>query len=263
MEAAASFSGNEFLQGEMLRRLTIGTEGDLSLVWAPFEHICKTARVAVVGICPGRTQAENALRAFRSAMQRGLGTREALRQAKLTGSFSGPMRANFVDMLDHIGLNEALRVQSCWRLFEPESEFAHFTSAVRYPAFIGDANYAGKPEMLRTSLLRGVIDTALVEEATRLPHALWVPLGPVPAAALKHLASEGWLRNDQILEGLPHPSGANAERISYFLGRKRREALSPKTNALALDLARESLMRAVERWCRQEKAVRETTQARQ
>lgn len=146
MEAAASFSGNEFLQGEMLRRLTIGTEGNLSLVWAPFEHICETARVAVVGICPGRTQAENALWAFRSAMQRGFGTRAALRQAKLTGSFSGPMRANFVDMPDHIGLNTALQVESCRALFHTENEFAHFTSAVRYPAFIENANYAGKPE---------------------------------------------------------------------------------------------------------------------
>jgi hypothetical protein len=56
------------------------------------------------------------------------------------------MRANFVDMLDHIGLNTALQVESCRVLFQTENEFAHFTSAVRYPAFIENANYAGKPE---------------------------------------------------------------------------------------------------------------------
>jgi hypothetical protein len=29
-----------------------------------------------------------------------------------------------------------------------------------------------------------------------------------------------------VLVGLPHPSGANAERIAFFLGRKAQHALS-------------------------------------
>ena len=37
---------------------------------------------------------------------------------------------------------------------------------------------------------------------------------------------------------MPHPSGANAERISYFLGRKPRERLSAKTDPHKLDGAR-------------------------
>ena len=41
---------------------------------------------------------------------------------------------------------------------------------------------------------------------------------------------------------MTHPSGANAERIAYFLGKKSRSALSVKTNADKLDQAREAMI---------------------
>ena len=45
---------------------------------------------------------------------------------------------------------------------------------------------------------------------------------------------------------MPHPSGANAERIAYFLGRKSRDQLSVKTNADRIDDAREHMRLQVE-----------------
>jgi len=225
----------------MLARLTIAVESDLSLVWAPFEHICESARVVIVGICPGRTQAENGLQEFRTAKREGTPVEVALRRAKLTGSFSGAMRTNFIDMLDHIGLNQALRLKSCSQLFRAESEYAHFTSALRYPVFINGDNYRGNPDMLQSPMLRQLIDSALVEEGRTLPHAVWISMGPKPVGALNHLVVSGILRRDQILTGISHPSGANAERIAYFLGRKKREDLSKQTNPIAIDEAREAL----------------------
>jgi len=47
------------------------------------------------------------------------------------------------------------------------------------------------------------------------------------------------------LHGLPHPSGANAERIAYFLGRKDRSALSAKTDAARLDAINRDLKKRV------------------
>jgi hypothetical protein len=41
---------------------------------------------------------------------------------------------------------------------------------------------------------------------------------------------------------LPHPSGANAERIAYFLGNKARESLSIKTNPDLLDQAKVKIL---------------------
>ena len=74
---------------------------------------------------------------------------------------------------------------------------------------------------------------------------MWVPLGQHAEAALLHLASSGGLPRGNILVGLPHPSGANAERIAYFLGRKDRASLSVKTNAARLDEAKRQLLEQV------------------
>jgi hypothetical protein len=86
-----------------------------------------------------------------------------------------------------------------------------------------------------------MIETLLAKEARFLPNALWLPLGPKPLAALHHLVTLGILGREQILPAIPHPSGANAERIAYFLGRKARQALSIKTRPDPIDETREHL----------------------
>lgn len=151
------------------------------------------------------------------------------------------MRGNLVAILDRVGAQRALGVRTCAELFDPRQELAHLTSALRYPVFVGGANYNGAPDMLRTPVLRRIVETHLAEEARALPRVLWLPLGPKPAAALRHLAGTGIIDRDRILEGLPHPSGANGERVAYFLGRKARTALSDKTRPALIDVARERL----------------------
>jgi hypothetical protein len=47
---------------------------------------------------------------------------------------------------------------------------------------------------------------------------------------------------------MAHPSGANAERIAYFLGRKARDALSGKTQPDVVDEGRSLAIRSLERW---------------
>lgn len=47
---------------------------------------------------------------------------------------------------------------------------------------------------------------------------------------------------EQVLSGLPHPSGANAERIAFFLGRKARGDLSVKVAPDRLIAARNALV---------------------
>ena len=144
-------------------------------------------------------------------------------------------------MLDHIGLASSLGVTTCATLFDPTSERVHFTSALRYPVFVGGENFNGAPDMLKTSLLKSMIDTCLADEAQKLSNAIWLPLGPQPARALDYLCARGLLKREQILVGLPHPSGANAERIAYFTGRKAKESLSPKTNPHSIDAALKKL----------------------
>jgi hypothetical protein len=83
------------------------------------------------------------------------------------------------------------------------------------------------------------------ELVKRLPKAVFIPLGDKPTGALRFLATKGIIDPQRILEGLPHPSGANAERSTYFLGKKDKKALSKKTDPSKLDQARAKLVSSV------------------
>jgi hypothetical protein len=215
--------------------LMLDASGPISVRYAPFDHIETRARLVVVGITPGLTQATNALQAALEAGRSGLPLEECLAAAKRTASFSGgSIRSNLVAMLDAIGVAQYFGVQSTNVLFLPGSTAVHFTSALRYPVFVNGQNYNGTPDMLKTPILRKQIDEHLSEEARVLGKAIWLPLGPKSEAATAYLVEKGLLERHRVLSGLPHPSGANAERVAVFLGRKRPEDASQKTNPAPL-----------------------------
>lgn len=219
----------------------------LETVYAPFDHINSRARIVIVGITPGHQQMANALRECWRQLQVGASYAQALEAAKVHASFSGAMRTNLVAMLDDIGVARLFGLNSTAALWGDKSDLVHFTSALRYPVFLDGRNYSGTPAMLRVHFLRKQLETWLGEEMRRLPHALYVPLGPKVGEALAELAPNVGIRDEQILTGLPHPSGASAERIAYFLGRKPRELLSEKTNAARIDAGRSNLISKLER----------------
>jgi hypothetical protein len=214
--------------------LRISQSGTMQIVYAPFDYVETQARLVVVGITPGMTQAINAMAAAQKSLRNGAALETALAEAKLTGSFSGALRSNLVSMLDAIGVARLLGQDSVASLFEAGSTKIHFTSALRYPVFVNSKNYNGTPDMLLTPLLRQIVETHLSEEARLLPNALWLPLGAKADAAVRHLANRGEIDNKRILSGMPHPSGANAERIAVFLGRKSAALASTKTSPAKL-----------------------------
>jgi hypothetical protein len=229
------------LTDELIEAFTVERAGVIRVVWAPFGYMRDGARVVLVGITPGRYQAERALSVFRDAFAEGVGLQDAVNRVKATASFGGPLRTNLVAMLDYIGLQKPLGLSTCADLFGSSAELMHFTSALHYPVFVNGANYSGAPDLLRTKTLRDWIERTLGGDAGRLPDALWIPLGPKPAKALRYLADRGLIDPIKILDGLPHPSGANAERIAYFLDRKPRVALSRMTSPNAIEVARQRL----------------------
>lgn len=229
------------LTNELVEALTIQEAGTIRVVWAPFGYIQEGARVVLVGITPGRYQAEQALSLFAYALAERQDLDHAVRLVKTMASFSGPIRANLIAMLDYIGLQELLKLNTCANLFLPSGELVHFTSDLHYPVFVNGANYSGTPDILRTKILRDLVDTILAEEARRLPNALWIPLGPKPSKALRYLAGQGLIDPMKILDCLPHPSGANAERIAFFLDQKARSELSRNTSPEAIEVARDKL----------------------
>jgi hypothetical protein len=219
----------------------------IDIAYAPFDHINLEARVVIVGITPGRHQMTNALVECRRLLRSGATPLQALAAAKVHASFSGPMRTNLVAMLDDIGVARLLGLSSTASLWDGKSSLAHFTSALRYPVFVDGENYSGSPSMVRVPLLGDHLEKWLGDEMRLLPNALFVPLGPKVGEALAYLAPRIGIAQKQVLTGLPHPSGASAERIAYFLRRKPRELLSAKTDANRLDAARSELVAKIEK----------------
>lgn len=237
--SVAELSGDVSIDGKFV----FAQDGKLDVCYAPFEYINPQARVVIVGITPGRTQMLNAIREARRQLDLGADSAAALVAAKQTGAFSGSMRPNLVNLLDHVGVNRLLSIGTCDELFGNAAHLVQTTSVLRNPVFVGGKNYNGTPNMTRNPLLRELLAAHFGEDAKALPNAVFVPLGDKVAEALHFLADRGVLGRDRILDGLPHPSGANAERIAYFLGRKPRNALSVKTDPHKIDQARDRLLR--------------------
>ncbi|MGH8501632.1 MAG: hypothetical protein ACREVE_04015 [Gammaproteobacteria bacterium] len=225
--------------------LRIEAEDPLEVYYAPFDYIHRDARLVIVGITPGRTQAVDAILTARRALLEGLSSEEAARQAKRSASFCGPMRANLVEMIDFIGLTKWLGLSAARELFELDSTLLHTTSAFRNPVFYRGVNYNCQVKLRRSSMLQRTAREILGSELAALPKAAIVPLGPAAEEAVLYAMRERHLDTSRVLAGMPHPSGANAERVAYLVGRKCREGLSSKTNAEKLDRAREFLCSAV------------------
>jgi hypothetical protein len=217
----------------------------LRLVYAPFEHVNVRARIAIVGLTPGARQASDALLALRAALLAGAGRERALAMAKSHASFSGPMRSNLVRMLDAVGVAAWLGVGSTAELWGDSNHLVQFTSTIPYPLAIDGANWSGQPDVLGNGAIRGWFKRYGTTQFAQLRDAIIVPLGPAVTRAMLHLASAGVVDPARVLVGLPHPSGANAERIACFLGTKPAELASARTDAAALLRARESLARQV------------------
>lgn len=227
-------------------KLTIAESDNLQVCYAPFEFINSKARVVIVGITPGHTQMLNAIKEARRQLDMGAGDLQVLMAAKSVGAFSGEMRTHLVNLLDHIGINRWLGIGSSSDLFGRSASLVQTTSALRNAVFVNGKDYNGTPSMTSNAFLREQLVMQFAQDVRAVPNAVFVPLGGKPADALYYLAKLGLLEEHRILSGLPHPSGANIERIRYFLGQKPKAALSVKTNGDAIDAIRAQLVSQVQ-----------------
>lgn len=226
--------------------LILKSEGSLVSSYSPFEHINRSARIVILGITPGRRQASDALIASRRALIAGKTSQQASEIAKGVGSFAGRMRTNISQMMDHVGLHERLALKSTMELFGARSDLVHYTSCLRNPVFKDGVDYDGSsPSMVRSRFLSSIWRSTLAEEVAQLPGALWVPLGGKVEAVVDQMVEEGLMPASNVLRGLQHASGANAERIAYFLGNKPKELLSSRTNPDKIDAGKVLAFEAV------------------
>ena len=223
--------------------LLLKTLGPVQSFYAPFEAINHDAKVVIVGICPGQQQWRNALIAAKDGLEQQLSEENILKLAKNSGAFSGPIRKNLTQLLDHIGLHNQLGIQTTAELFSNHQDMVQMCSVLQQCILVNGKNYAGStPAMLKNELLKQHIDDYFIPMVQQLPNAIYIPLGKGVDEVLNYVSSLGYLNDQQILAGLPHPSGANAERIKYFLGEKPRDQLSQQTNPEQIDSAKSQIL---------------------
>lgn len=234
-------------QKSLPNELLIEEDGDLAIYYAPFDYVNRTAKVIICGITPGFQQSILALREARIHLRKGSSISKILSAAKNTASFSGPMRTNLVKMLNFIGLPEKIGISTSSELFGNRTDLVHYTSALRYPVFRAMKNYNGTPSMISNDMLRRQLEINLYSELSLFDkRVLCIPLGPKVAEALIFAAKEGIIDQSQVLDGLPHPSGANSERIAYFLNKKDSKSLSKRTNAKKINESRQKILNQLE-----------------
>ena len=200
-------------------------DGSLEIVFAPCEWTNEDARVALVGITPGRHQAWVASMEASAALRAGASDDEALRRANRVAGFSGGMRRNLVAMLDQIGVADQLGIGSCDALFGEAQDLALLLSALAFPVFVGGRNYTGAGITARPALV-SIIREVLAGQLIQAEDALVVPLGNAASDAVNLLVTDGVLDAERCLLGFPHPSGANGHRKTQFEG--AREVLTKR-----------------------------------
>ncbi len=203
----------------------MAVDGNLSVIYAPFDYVNTRARVILVGVTPGWTRLHTAFVEARSGIAQGLDDGAILRTVKRVAAFSGSLRTNLVSMLDGIGLGAALDIPTSADPFTKRNEsLLHSTSAVRYPVFKAGSNYTGSAPSIPDSPLLIPYLHILATEMLAVPAAIIVPLGRAVEHALHYLIRKGEIEVDRCLFGFPHPSGANAHREKQY--RNRRGELS-------------------------------------
>ncbi|MEI8060457.1 MAG: hypothetical protein WCG67_09885, partial [Ferruginibacter sp.] len=176
----------------------------------------KEAKVILVGITPGWTQMQIAYETIVRQLKHNQNWMSALSEVKKRAAFAGVMRSNLVNMLDEIGLNSKLGIESCHELFETKNHLLHATSYLKYPVFYKGVNYCGNsPSSLKEPLWKE-IETNFVPEINEFQNKLIIPLGKSVKDVFSKLIAGQQLNENVYLENFPHPSGANAHRKTQF-----------------------------------------------
>lgn len=196
----------------------IEKENNIEIYYAPHnEYINSKAKIFIVGITPGFVQMNTAIVTARKELENNNEIEDIQYKCKVAGRFSGNLRKNIISMLDDIKLNEALNLNSCSELFDKKDYLMHTVSLIPYPVFVKKQNYTGHTtKLLKSDFLMKYICNNFINEIQELDNfedILLIPLGKAVEEVLCKLKDEGLIKENQILMGFPHPSGANVNRL--------------------------------------------------
>ncbi|MGF2614790.1 hypothetical protein ACQUWN_04170 [Rossellomorea aquimaris] len=203
----------------LTREFLIEKSGNIEMYYAPHnEYINREAKIVLAGITPGWTQMISAYEEVLKGIEMGKDTEIILQNTKKAAGFSGPIRKNLTEMLDHCGLPEALGIENSLSLFQENSHLLHTTSIIKYPVFISGKNYTGHhPAIDQSPLLSRYAYQEFAEELKHIEtQALVIPLGVTVERVCRKLLEKEAAPVHSFLFGFPHPSGANGHRLKQF-----------------------------------------------
>jgi len=171
------------------------------------DYINPDARVIIVGKTPGNTQMSIDISHL---------TPEEIKKER---AFAGSMRKNISKMLDHIGLNEYLGIDTCISLWGNNYKLADFTSILKDAVYENGKMLNSIDERkLSKDPYKRLFEEGFVRDIPKYIKAeIWIGLGPDVERILNSLKDKKMMP-DGVVIAIPHGSGANAGRINNFLG---------------------------------------------
>lgn len=205
----------------LIPELLVDKQESIEIYYAPHnEYQNPNARIFIVGITPGFQQMSTAIASARKGIEEGKSIKEIQYECKVAGRFSGVIRKNIIDMLDEIGLQSKFHLESCSELFGNHEELLHTISLIPYSVFVKGNNYTGHtPKLIKSKFLMDYVYDNFLWEYQQLKHKddlVIIPLGSAVCEVLLHLEKEGLIKENSIMKGFPHPSGANVNRVATF-----------------------------------------------
>ena len=130
---------------------------------------------------------------------------------------------NLVNMLDYIGVNRLLGIESCRSLWVEDFDKVDMTSLLVEATY--ELKKDGTKEMFRhaqkiakSERLTRMLEEGFVKNCSRYENpVLYVACGPGVYDVLKELQDEKKIEG--FVAGIAHPSGANTGRIQCYLGK--------------------------------------------
>ena len=205
----------------LIDKFLIDKEKNIEIYYAPHnEYLNPKARVFIIGITPGFQQMSTAIATARKELEVSDNIEEIQYKCKVAGRFSGSLRKNIISMLDGIELNNIFNLQSCSELFDEYDYLLHTISLIPYSVFVNKENYSGHtPKLMKSDFLMKYVYENFISEFKNLnnpENILLIPLGKAVEEVLIKLREDGVIKENQILVGFPHPSGANVNRLVQF-----------------------------------------------
>ena len=213
---------NKYTRDELLiDKFLLDKENNIEIYYAPHnEYLNPKAKVFIIGITPGFQQMSTAIGTARKELEVSDNIEEIQYKCKVAARFSGSLRKNIISMLDGIELNNMFNLKSCSQLFDEDDYLLHTISLIPYPVFVKGENYTGHtPKLIKSQFLMKYVCDNFINELNKMEKSeeiLLIPLGKAVEEVLIKLKEDGVIKEEQILLGFPHPSGANVNRVTQF-----------------------------------------------